>query len=244
MKLAPMPATAPMTPPSRPSNARLQPEEAIEIALAIARRLEHGDLDAPPPQQHLHGVDDAHTADQQRQQADDLAGSSVMFWTESLFCWSASLTVVTVARGQLLREAALRRVLVGHRAAGDVGVDDVVRDGQAGGAAAALIGIERDERTGCVEMPGASDTPPVMCTLSVRPSVGEMRERIADWASSWVSSCALATTVLPVRALESVPLLGLLKIGDPARGKTAGSTARSGVELGLPLLYIGCEPVH
>ena len=44
-----------------------QAKEGIEVSLAIAGSFEHGDFDLSATQQNLHSVDDADTADEERQ---------------------------------------------------------------------------------------------------------------------------------------------------------------------------------
>jgi len=50
---------------------RFQSEHGHEVAPAVAHGLEHGDFQPAAAQQHLHRVDDADAADEQREQPDD-----------------------------------------------------------------------------------------------------------------------------------------------------------------------------
>ena len=60
-----------MTPPNNPQEQRLDAEHQKQIPLAVSLRLEHRDFEEAPSQQHLHRVDDAHPANEQRQQPND-----------------------------------------------------------------------------------------------------------------------------------------------------------------------------
>src|SRR6266700_214374 len=51
--------------------SRFQAEKGVEIMLAIAGGFEHSDFDLTPPQEYLHGIDNAYATDEESQQADN-----------------------------------------------------------------------------------------------------------------------------------------------------------------------------